>query len=213
MSGDDWQRRCMFSDEDWRSLTKYYPGLEKQPPAVSRMAFNIVEWERKKKPNFKPSLPGGRKDAYLGAAKKISAAIESVKAALEPGQSGFEVFPGGDGPGDIDSRNNFFRNLVSNMKICENEFSGAVQRMKLGKTGPHNPMLKTYVWLVADWFERNGRSDRISAGEESHSLKVFIKDIFKHFDFIPQDRALADAIRSYQKKRIEFRMRFRVTKF
>jgi hypothetical protein len=199
MNGDDWRKRYMFSDESWRSLTKHYPGLEKQPPAISRMAFDIVEWEKNKKLTFKASIPSERKASYSDAAKKIRSAIEAVKVACNTGESNFEVFPPDFFEPATGENSNFVQNLVNDLRILESLLANAECKQK--KSGPNNGSLKTYVWLVADWFERNGRSDRISAGEDSHSIKVFIKDIFNNFNFIPQDRALADAIRSYPKKR------------
>ncbi len=197
---DDWRRRHMFSDEVWCLLTKHYPGLEKQPPAVSRMAFNIVEWETKRKHSYAPSLPSERRSAYLAANKKIRSAIDAMKAALDSGQSSFEILPA-CGTQDFLDRNNFFRNLISDLHMCEIAFMGAAGAVKPAKTGPNNNMLQTYVWMIAEWFYNNGRGDRISAGEDSYSIKVFIKEIFLMLNYTAPDRALADAIRSYQKKR------------
>jgi hypothetical protein len=87
------------------------------------------------------------------------------------------------------------------MQLLEHAFENAAANVRPAKTGPDNQMLELFVWWVCNWFENNGLGSRISAGEESHSVKVFIKDIFSEFGYLAPDRALADAIRSCQKKR------------
>lgn len=188
------KRKPLISDDRWRELTKHYPGLEKQPCGIVSWARDVAERGRGKQRSAARETAGRRREAYDSAAKALADAYEATVAALDLWASPFEVQREEDGT-------NFFRIFLAQMKTIEGRFMLASVNIVNDKRGPRNDVLRRFVCGVACWFKDNGLADRISGGENSHSIKVFIKALFKEFDFIVPDRALSDAIRSYSKKR------------
>ena len=202
-------KRHMFSQERWNVLTKNYPGLNEQPIWLAKDAKHIVDWETEGKTRFEQrhskERPSERRAAYANAAKKISQAREALASALNMGTAPFEVCPIPDNLSDIDrsqslnDRSNFLQNTLVHMKVIERGLEHAANNLRAAKTGPNNQTLQIFVWMTCDWFAKNGLGSKISGGEESYSVKFFIKNVFREYGYIPQDRAISDYIRSYQK--------------
>ena len=205
----DWLRSDMFSQEKWEALTRNYPGLDEQPVFLAKNAKRIVEWETEGKARFEQrhsnERPSERRAAYADAAKKISQAREAMALALNLGMAPFEVCPIPDNLAGIDSsqamsdRRNFLQNTLVHMKVIESGLEYAANNVRAAKTGPNNQTLQMFVWMICKWFAENGLEARISGGDESHSVKAFIKDVFWEYHYKAPDRAVSDYIRSYQK--------------